>query len=175
MRFIPKAFLAAVLMGVFLLPSMVPVAAASDADIAKHPECPFCGMDRAKFSFSRIFVEYDDGSTFGACSLHCAAVDMAINLDKGPVSISVGDYNGKQLINAEEAFWVLGGDKPGVMTHRAKWAFADKAAAEAYIKEHGGELAGFEDALKASYVDMYDDTLMIRKKRAMKRAKMKKQ
>jgi len=65
-------------------------------DISKAPACPLCGMDRNKFNFSRVFIEYDDGSTFGACSLHCAAIDMAVNIDKGPVNIWVGDYNTKR-------------------------------------------------------------------------------
>ena len=67
---------------------------------------------------------------------------------------------------------MIGGSKPGVMTKRAKWAFADKPAAEAFIKENGGQLASFDDAMKATYEDMYTDTKMIREKRA-KMKKMK--
>ena len=56
------------------------------------------------------------------------------------------------------------------MTKSAKWAFADKKDAEAFIKENGGKLANFDDAMKASYEDMYNnmynDTKMIREKRA---------
>ena len=142
-------------------------------DISKHPSCPFCGMDRQKFAFSRIYLEYDDGSTLGTCSIHCAAVDMAINIDKAPMKIWVGDYNTKNLIDAETAIWIIGGNKPGVMTGRAKWAFATKASAEEYIKANGGELIGFEAVLEAAYEDMYKDTRMIRERRKMKRMKMK--
>ena len=143
-------------------------------DISKAPSCPLCGMDRNKFNFSRVFIVYDDGSTFGACSLHCAAIDMAVNIDKAPVKIWVGDYNTKDLINGEEAFWVIGGKKMGVMTKRAKWAFGTKEAAEKFIQEFGGGLSNFEGAAKACYEDMYQDTRMIREKRKMKRLKMKK-
>jgi copper chaperone NosL len=138
-------------------------------DIAAHPACPYCGMDRQKFAHSRIYIEFDDGSTLGTCSLHCAAVDLAVHIDKAPVKITVGDYDSKQLIDAETAFWVIGGDKMGVMTARAKWAFATKEAAEAYIQAHGGTMAGFEEAIEAAYADMYKDTRMIREKRKMKR------
>ena len=73
----------------FLLPLtliLTPVQGAKPAnDIVKAPSCPLCGMDRNKFNFSRVFIVYDDGSTFGGCSLHCAAIDMAVNIDKGPV------------------------------------------------------------------------------------------
>ncbi len=82
----------------------------------------------------------------------------------------MADYNKKNLIDAEKAFWVIGGKKPGVMTKTAKWAFADKKDADAFIKENGGKLATFEDAMKTTYGDMYSDTKMIREKRA----KMKK-
>ena len=50
-------------------------------DIQKHPDCPFCGMDRQKFAFSRMLITYDDGSVAGVCSLHCTAIDFAINIE----------------------------------------------------------------------------------------------
>ena len=143
-------------------------------DIELSPACPFCGMDRKKFAFSRVFIQYDDGSVFGACSLHCAAIDMAINIDKAPFRIWVGDYNTRELIDAEKGFWVIGGKKMGVMTKRAKWAFGTKTEAERFIQQFGGELSGFEGAAKAAYEDMYQDTRMIREKRKMKRMRMKK-
>jgi len=145
-------------------------------DISKHPACPLCGMDRAKFAHSRVLVEYDDGSTYGACSVHCAAIDMVVNIDKAPQAVMVGDFNTKQLIDAEQAVWVIGGKKMGVMTKRAKWAFADETAAQSFIAQNGGNLATFEEAIKATFEDMYQDTKMIREKRKMMREKkMKKE
>jgi len=151
--------------------AVAPGIASAQEDISKHPSCSYCGMDRAKFAHSRVLVVYEGGSEFGACSLHCAAVDMAVNIDKTPTAIMVGDYNTKQLINAEKAFWVLGGKKMGVMTKRAKWAFENKANADKFIQENGGEPVSFERAVQASYEDMYQDTRMIREKRKMKRMK----
>jgi nitrous oxide reductase accessory protein NosL len=146
---------------------------AAPPDIAEHASCPYCGMDRAKFAHSRIYIQYDNGSTFGGCSMHCAAIDMALNIDKAPKVISVGDYETKKLIDGEKAFWVIGGNKMGVMTKRAKWAFESKSAVERFIQQEGGKLSTFEDAMKASYEDMYEDTKMIRDRRQMKRMKMK--
>ena len=140
-------------------------------DIAKHPACPLCGMNRAKFAHSRVLIEYDDGSTYGACSMHCAAIDMVVNIDKAPQAVMVGDFNTKQLIDAEKAVWVIGGNKMGVMTKRAKWAFADETAAQSFIAQNGGNLADFEEAIKATFEDMYQDTKMIREKRKMKKMK----
>ena len=149
--------------------ALIVVSWAYAQDIDKHAGCKYCGMDRKMFAHSRMLVVYDDGSELGACSLHCVAVDMAVHIDKFPKTIQVGDFNTKQLIDAEKAVWVLGGDKPGVMTKRAKWAFADKAAAESYIKANGGQLADFEAVIKAAYEDMYADTKMIRDRRKAKR------
>lgn len=140
-------------------------------DIQAAPSCPFCGMDRQKFAHSRAFVEYDDGTILGTCSIHCAAVDMAVHIDKTPVRIWVGDYKSKELIDAEKAFWVMGGNKMGVMTKRAKWAFGTRDAADRFVKEEGGKLVSFEDAMKASFEDMYQDTKMIRERRKARRMK----
>jgi copper chaperone NosL len=129
--------------------------------------CPFCGMEKEKFGYSWMVLEYDDGKKQGFCSIHCASLDLALNIDKTPSKIYVGDYKSKKLIDAEKAYWVIGGNKPGVMTKRAKWAFADKKEAEVFMKENGGAAATFDEAMKAAYEDMYTDTKMIRDKRKM--------
>jgi len=146
----------------------------AQGDVQKHGSCNYCGMNLEQFSHSRMLIVYDDGTEAGVCSLHCAAVDLALKLDKTPGSIHVGDMNTKKLIDTEKAFWVIGGDRPGVMTKRAKWAFENKADAELFIKGHGGTLITFDDAIKASYEDMYTDTKMIRERRKMKRMQMEK-
>jgi nitrous oxide reductase accessory protein NosL len=146
-------------------------AAMSQEDVTKFPSCPLCGMDRAKFAHSRVFIEYGHGQSAGFCSLHCAAIDLALKIDQSPAAIMVGDYKSKKLIEAEKAYWVIGGEKMGVMTRRAKWAFENKHEAEAFIKESGGNLATFETAIKATFEDMYEDVMMIRKKRQMMRKK----
>lgn len=81
----------------------------------------------------------------------------------------MGDYNTKNLIDAEKAFWVIGGSKKGVMAERAKWAFEKRDEAERFMRENGGKLATFEEAMKAAYEDMYQDTKMIREMRKMKK------
>jgi nitrous oxide reductase accessory protein NosL len=160
-------------MMIFVLSGFLVVVAQDD--ISKHPACPLCGMDRAKFAHSRVYIQYDDESTAGFCSIHCAAIDMVVNIDKAPQTIQVGDYTTKKLFDAERAVWVIGGKKMGVMTKRAKWAFADKTASQDFINANGGEIATFEEAVKAAYVDMYEDTKMIREKRKkMREKKMKK-
>ncbi len=147
--------------------------AIDQADIVKYPACAYCGMDRQKFANSRMLIEYSGDSATGLCSLHCGALDLANQLDKMPRAIKVGDFNTMDLIDAEQAVWVLGGSVKGVMTGRAKWAFAGKPAAEKFIGVNGGEMVDFEAAINAAYEDMYKDTRMIRKKRQeMRKMKM---
>jgi copper chaperone NosL len=155
---------------VFLAGSSIVLA---QEDVDTYSSCKYCGMKRGMFSHSRMLLTYDDGSKLGTCSIHCVAVDLALNIDRTPKTIQVGDYNTKSLIDAENAAWVIGGSKPGVMTKRAKWAFKKQDDAAAFIKANGGTAATFDEAMKATYEDMYSDTKMIRVKRNKMRAHKK--
>ena len=161
----------AIAAALFLGAGLSPARADDLEDVTKAASCPHCGMDRAKFAQSRMVVEYEDGSSIGTCSLHCTAVDLANSLDKAPRAIRVGDAGTRKLLDAEKAFWVVGGSRPGVMTRRAKWAFETQEAAAAFAREHGGAAATFEEAMRAAYEDMYADTKMIRERRKERRAK----
>ena len=148
------------------------IASNYDPDIATHKSCQYCGMDREKFAHSRMLIEYDNGTTVATCSLHCVAVDMANTIDKTPIAIKVADFISNELLDAEKAVWVIGGGKQGVMSRNAKWAFASKEKAEAFVKANGGKLADFDEAIKTAYEDMFKDTKMIRDKRKMLKMKM---
>jgi len=123
-------------------------------------------MNRETFARSRVLLEYEGGMVVATCSLHCAVTDLDQHGFKAVQGFWVGDYKTKRLINARDAFWVIGGSQAGVMTVRGKWAFADKNEAESFIASYGGELSTFEDALTAARADMGDDSKMIQEKRA---------
>jgi len=145
--------------------SMVGMVFAQD-DVKKYPSCKHCGMDRGAFAYSRMLIEYTDGTIVGTCSIRCAALDLALNSDKTLKAIMVGDYNSKALIDARKAIWVIGGKKTGVMTERAKWAFGQETDAERFIAENGGKIASYDVAMKAAYKDLDVDTKkMIREKK----------
>lgn len=161
--------------GLALALAFVVMLAAGAAYAAEESaSCPYCGMEKAKFGHSWVEITYGDGAKKGFCSLHCAAIDMALHIDKVPRTVMVGDYQTQEPIDAEKAYWVIGGDKMGVMTTRAKWAFQKKDAADAFIAEHGGEPATYEQAIKGTFEDMYEDIRMIQKKRQMMRMKKEK-
>ncbi|MCK8600962.1 nitrous oxide reductase accessory protein NosL [Desulfoferrobacter suflitae] len=154
---------------IFLVLAAVSAFAQDFTDIQQHGTCKYCNMDRQQYAHSRMLVIYKDGTEFGACSLHCVAVDLALNIDKTPQSILAADYNTKQLIEAETAYWILGGTLHGVMTKRAKWCFAKERHARRFMHRNGGSLVTFDEALKATYEDMYADSKMIRNKRKLRK------
>ena len=130
--------------------------AAAMQDIKDHPECKYCGMKRELYAFSRMLIKYNDGTATGTCSIHCSSIDLALNTEKMPEVILVGDYNTKRLIDAEKAFWVIGGKKTGVMSIKGKWAFENRNDAVAFIRENGGQISSFDEAMKATFEDMYE-------------------
>ncbi|MHC1728678.1 MAG: nitrous oxide reductase accessory protein NosL [Syntrophobacteraceae bacterium] len=153
---------------VFLFASVLNTLSAPNEDLVQFPQCRHCQMLRSQYAQSRMVVGYNDGSEFGFCSIHCLAIDLVLNTDKTPSFVKTGDYATRLLIDAETASWVLGGRRKGVMTQRAKWAFRSVKDAELFIKENGGKLISFEQALEAAYHDMYTDSKVIRNKRKLK-------
>ena len=137
----------------FLIPAILIISTIlyAQADIEEHRYCFNCGMDRKAFGFSRVLLRFDDGTAIGVCSLHCAVAAVEADSGRTVMSIEVADRDTRALINAEKAFWVIGGDKPGVMAATATWAFAEKKRAENFVKRHGGHSASFKEAHDAAF------------------------
>lgn len=122
-------------------------AESNHADVKMHQACPHCGMDREKFAHSRMLITYSDGSSSGMCSIHCVVTELKANKTKTVKKIEVADLNSKNLVDAENAAWVIGGSRKGVMTRTPKWAFVNKDAAAAFIGKNGGKLATYKESL----------------------------
>jgi len=131
--------------------------AASQDDLPVHRECRYCGMDRQAYGFSRMLVRYQDGAEVGTCSVRCTLVELDANPGRAVAALLVADRNTRDLVDAAAATWVIGGGKRGVMTARAKWAFATREAAEAFVRDHGGALATFDEARAAAREDLARD------------------
>jgi copper chaperone NosL len=129
-------------------------AAFAGDDIDAHRSCAFCGMDRKAYGFSRMLIQYEDGTTVGVCSLHCAVIEL--DADKGRVvkALLVADRDTRTLIDVDNAVWVMGGSKRGVMTQRPKWAFRSQAAAKAFLQTYGGTIITWTEALAAAWEDL---------------------
>lgn len=133
--------------------SLCAVSSFAETDIDQHRDCSHCGMDRKAFGYSRMLVEYKGGKSVGTCSLHCVVTELNSNNGEGVISFKVADRNTRQLIDAEKAVWTIGGSKRGVMTERAKWAFATREAAIKFVAAYGGTIATWNEALAAARED----------------------
>lgn len=157
------------------IPRTKPDANPLQDELKKYPKCPYCGMDRAMYHHSRHLVQYEDDLVDGTCSIHCLAISLSLNMDRGPKAIWAADYGAadetKPLTLADKASYLIGSKLKGTMTANSKVAFADKGQAEAAKAKEGGTLASFDEALKQTYVDMAADTVRIRKARAERRQK----
>ena len=146
-------------------------------DIEKYPKCPYCGMDRKMWNHSRHLIHYSDDMVDPTCSLHCAAISLSLNLDRVPKAIYAADFGAdtkiKPLINVDQATYLVGSELKGTMTAISKMSFASAEKARAVMAERGGKSGDFEYALTESYLSMAKDTMMIRKRRAAKKKKMK--
>jgi len=147
-------------------------------ELSKYPKCPYCGMDRQHFHHARHLVQYADDLVDGTCSIHCLSISLAINLDREPKVIYAPDNASsaaiKPLLNVDRISYLIGGDIPGVMTHRSKVSYGSQAAALAAKESYGGEVGDFAAALTASHLDLATDTLMIRRRREERRRHLEK-
>lgn len=145
-------------------------------ELAKYPKCPYCGMDRTQWHHSRHLVHYDDDLVDATCSLRCASVSLSLNIDRGPKAIYAADFGSgaeiKPLVEVDQATYLIGSDLPGTMSRTSKMAFASGETAQAARRKHGGELGDFDQALRQSYLDQAEDTMMIRHRRAERRRMM---
>ena len=129
-------------------------AAFAQDDIAAHRSCAYCGMDRKAYGYSRMLVQYSDGTEVGVCSLHCAVVELDSSPGRKTRAILVADRDSRSLIDAEQAVWIIGGAKRGVMTTRPKWAFSTRTAAESFLRDYGGAIITWNEALTAAREDL---------------------
>lgn len=112
--------------------------------------CGLCGMDRVRFARSRMLLERADGSSTGVCSLHCALEALADPQGSPVRGLRVADRaHPATLVEARSCTWVIGGDLPGVMARTGTWAFGEAGEARAFVRRHGGRVAGFEEARRA--------------------------
>ena len=158
------------------LPRNAPDPSPQDGDIARYPRCPYCGMDRRQFHHSRMLIHYGNGVPDAVCSIHCAAISLALNIDAEPRAIWVADNapagEPKPLVDVDKATFLIGGSTPGVMTLRSKVAFGSESAAKAAQAAQGGATGDFNAALLAAYSDMSGDVARIRKNREARRQRM---
>jgi nitrous oxide reductase accessory protein NosL len=117
--------------------------------------CEICGMGIMKGGKGNFVIELKDGSTRITDSPDCGIL-LRGNLADNVKAIKATDYDKKELINADSAYYVKGADittkkdrlEKGLMPN-SMVAFSTKEAAEAFQKEHGGSVLNYEEAVKS--------------------------
>lgn len=158
------------------IPKAAPDPNPLEDELKKYPKCPYCGMDRTMWNHSRHLVHYDDDLVDPTCSIHCLAISLSLNLDRGVKAIYAADFGAegklKPLVNADNATYLIGSKLKGTMTKNSKMVFGSADGAKSAQAEQGGTTGSFDDALRETYLSMAQDTMMIRKRRAEKVKKM---
>lgn len=148
-----KRHIVQVAAAIFLALYLSAAAAFAETDIDRHRDCSHCGMDRKAYGYSRMLVEYSDGTQVGICSLHCVVTELNRRTNGEVAAFRVADRDSRQLIDAEKAVWTIGGSKRGVMTMRPKWAFATREAAQKFVASYGGSIVTWQEVLAAARED----------------------
>lgn len=118
--------------------------------------CPICGMNLKQYYKTSHGAILSDGTAKQYCSIRCLAADWEA-IEARLVKVVVTDVVSEKLIDAKEAFYVIGSNVPGTMSMVSKLAFEKEADAVAFIKEHGGELGRFENAFAKAKASLSDD------------------
>jgi mono/diheme cytochrome c family protein len=156
---------------IFILVSTLFLFASVHAEEQKY--CPLCSMNLKMFWKTSHWLTFSNGIRTGYCSIHCASKvyqKRATDIDRWEVA----DYSTKKIINAHNAYFLIGSDLPGTMTPVSKLAFYSPDVAKTYQKEHGGSIGSFDDALKNAIEGRGEDMAMIKKKVAKMSAMGKK-
>jgi len=150
------------------MPTLFQAVSADKAVITQEGEgkmfCPKCGMTLPMF-YKTNHAAHVDGKSKQFCSIHCLAETMA---DGGKITdIKVVDNTTLKFVDASKAWYAVGSSKAGTMTMTSKYAFANKADAEAFAREFGGKVINFNDTLASVNSMLEKETAMIHKKQAM--------
>jgi len=135
--------------------------------------CNVCGMHLTKYYKTNHATEFKNGHKEQYCSLHCQAQIHRDYEDKIK-NIQVVDTNSLKLIDAKNAFYVVGSSKEGTMSSVSKYAFSSKNEAEKFQKEFGGEIHNFDEALTISKDSLVNEELELDEKRVPMAQKGKK-
>jgi len=123
--------------------------------------CTLCGMDLQKYNQTRYILTLGNGTEKHTCSIHCAAIILKKYDCK---KIKAADYLTGKMINAKNAYYLIGSNIKGVMSKRSKLAFADKNKAADFKKNHGGRLTNFKGGLSAAMDEMSEDMVILKNK-----------
>ncbi len=106
--------------------------------------CSVCGMKLPMFYKTNHAAKDSKGETKQYCSIHCL-VDHKHSektTDEGVVAVDT-----LKFIDAKKAFYVIASKKKGTMSKVSKYAFSTKEKAQEFVKNNGGKMASYEQAV----------------------------
>lgn len=129
--------------------------------------CPISGMNIKKYYKTSHTSKLQNGTSRQYSSLTSLVKDdEEYGIDKN--SIKVVDVISEQLINANNAFYVLGSKVKGTNSQESKLAFLKEEDAKSFIKEYGGEITSFEIAFEKAKKSLKDDEKFFKSKKVKK-------
>lgn len=130
--------------------------------------CPMCGMNINHNYKTSHGVYLKDGTAKQYCSIRCLAADFPL-IESHISKIVVTDAKSEKLIDAKNAFYVVGSKVPGTMSMVSKLAFEKEVDAKAFATENGGEVSTFDVAFAKAKASLSDDAdeFMKRKQKGM--------
>ena len=93
-----------------------------------------------------VFID-KQGNEIMFCSLTCAARYLKAH-ESEMEKLQVADYLTAELIDTDQAVYLVGSDAPPVMSNTSFIAFAHRDEAEEFRKQHGGRIMKFIEAIK---------------------------
>jgi copper chaperone NosL len=156
-------------------PMMQPGMAEAKAPPVEHPmmkpahytdgdKCPNCGMMLNMWARTRHQFNLA-GHTEETCSIHCLA-ERAVREGAEPTDIKVALYlEPEKTVPAEQAVYVVGSSAPGTMTTVSQVAFGERAAAEKFAAQYGGEIKDFAATYQMAVANLDKDRAGIDMKR----------
>ena len=124
--------------------------------------CPICGMTLPMF-YKTNHTAVHEGHDKQYCSIHCMVEDKELN-GSALTDIKVVDNTSLKLIDAKNAFYIVGSSKPGTMSMISKYAFAEESDAKKFAKTNGGELKTFDEVYAMVSKGMQKEKAMIAKR-----------
>lgn len=175
-RFKVSLFVLGLFSALYAMPTMFQSVESEQATLLQKgdekPYCPNCGMNLVKFFKTSHAARLKNGEVRQYCSLHCLVDERMEGYLKDKENlidqILVVDTKSLELINAKEAIYVIGSDRPATMSRQSEYAFKNRADAQEFVKAYGGEMMDFAKAYALKKAEHEADKEMIRKKREVK-------
>ena len=117
-------------------------------------KCPYCKKMEVKLpdDVQGAKITYKDGAVEYYCTMAHALMTwkLVTGADADPenppvVEFVVVEYNSKELIDARQAFYVVGSSVKPVMFFQSVIAFEEMAAADKFVVNHGGTAMFFDE------------------------------